>query len=52
MMILCAIAVRIWVRKPVVVGVCLISLLTPLSGLYFYGPVMMLAAKVHRKEAA
>ena len=31
-------------RKPVVVGVCLISLITPLSGLYFHGPVMMLAA--------
>jgi MFS family permease len=31
-------------RKPVVIGVCLISLLTPLAGLYFHGPVSMLAA--------
>lgn len=31
-------------RKPVVFAVCLISLLTPLSGLYFHGPVAMLGA--------
>jgi predicted MFS family arabinose efflux permease len=31
-------------RKPVVIGVCLISLLTPLAGLYFHGPIPILAA--------
>jgi MFS family permease len=30
-------------RKPVVIGVILISLLTPLSGLYFHGSITMLA---------
>jgi MFS family permease len=30
-------------RKPVVIGVVLISLLTPLSGLYFHGSITMLA---------
>ncbi len=31
-------------RKPVTAGACLISVLAPLSGLYFYGPVAALAA--------
>ncbi len=31
-------------RKPTVFAVCLISLLTPLSGLFFHGPVAMLGA--------
>lgn len=31
-------------RKPVVIGTCLISLLTPLSGLYFNGSLSMLTA--------
>jgi MFS family permease len=31
-------------RKPVVVGTCLISLLTPISGLYFQGSMAMLTA--------
>ena len=29
-------------RKPVVIGACLISLLTPLAGLYFHGSVLIL----------
>lgn len=29
-------------RKPVVIGVCLIGLLTPLTGLYFHGSIAML----------
>ncbi len=33
-----------WGRKPVVIGTCLISLLTPLAGLYFKGPISMLTA--------
>jgi len=31
-------------RKPVVVGVCLISLMTPLAALYFNGPISVLVA--------
>jgi MFS family permease len=31
-------------RKPVVIGTCLISLLTPLAGLYFQGSIAMLTA--------
>ncbi len=31
-------------RKPVVIGTCLISLLTPLAGLYFNGSLLMLTA--------
>jgi MFS family permease len=31
-------------RKPVITGVCLISLVTPLAALYFHGPTPMLAA--------
>jgi MFS family permease len=31
-------------RKPTVFAVCLISLLTPLSGLFFHGPMAMLGA--------
>jgi MFS family permease len=31
-------------RKPVIIVTCLISLLTPLSGLYFHGSVVMLTA--------
>jgi MFS family permease len=31
-------------RKPVVVGLCLISLSTPLAALYFQGPIAVLAA--------
>jgi MFS transporter, ACS family, hexuronate transporter len=31
-------------RKPVVIGACLISLVTPLTGLYFGGPIPFLAA--------
>jgi len=29
-------------RKPVIIGTCLISLLTPLAGLYFHGSIAML----------
>ncbi len=31
-------------RRPVIVGVCLISMITPLAGLYFRGPTPALAA--------
>jgi predicted MFS family arabinose efflux permease len=31
-------------RRPVMVGVCLTSMLTPLAGLYFNGPIFFLAA--------
>ena len=31
-------------RKPVVVGLCLISLITPLAALYFQGPMPVLVA--------
>jgi MFS transporter, ACS family, hexuronate transporter len=31
-------------RKPVVIGVCLMSLLTPVAGLYFKGPITTLTA--------
>ncbi|HTY61249.1 MAG TPA: MFS transporter [Acidobacteriota bacterium] len=31
-------------RKPVVIGACLISLLTPLAALYFHGPVFILGS--------
>jgi MFS family permease len=31
-------------RRPVITGVCLLSLITPLAALYFHGPTPMLAA--------
>jgi MFS family permease len=31
-------------RKPVVIGACIISVLTPLAALYFHGPVLILGA--------
>jgi MFS family permease len=31
-------------RKPVVVGACLVSLITPLAALYFHGPIAILGA--------